>query len=615
MTASNRLRTADTAPLDIAAIRSEFPILNTQVHGKELVFLDSAASTQQPEAVIEAAGNYHRAHHANIHRGVYQLSQTATRLYEHARAVVAHFINAAEPAQCLFTRGATEAINLVASSWGRANLRPGDEVILSTLEHHSNIVPWQLAAQATGARIKVIPINDAGELLLDDYRQLLSPRTRMVAVNHVSNALGTINPVREIIADAHAVGALALIDGAQWIAHGRTDVQALDADFYAFSGHKLYGPTGVGVLYGKRHLLDAMPPYQGGGDMIEQVSFAETSYAPLPNKFEAGTPNISGAIGLAAAIDWLSSIGVERIGAHEQDLLAQATDALGRIPGLEIKGTAPRKSGVVSFVLTDPPIATLDIGTRLDLNAVCIRTGHHCCQPLMERLGVAATARASFGIYNNRQDVDRLAEALTEIVERARRSAVAKAARGAAAEASQAEPRPDAPDTQLQAKAAAAYPAAVADTPEAAAAEIADLFMLLPDWPMRHQYIIELGDKLPPMPKALKTEDNSVHGCQSTVHIAARLRPGSNDVIEFLADSDANIVRGLIALLQQIYSGQSAAAILAFDVDAFLGEIGLDQNLSMSRRNGLSAMVQRLRQLASQAQAQEQGPERLGQTP
>jgi len=612
MTASNRLRTADTAPLDIAAIRSEFPILNTQVHGKELVFLDSAASTQQPEAVIEAAGNYHRAHHANIHRGVYQLSQTATRLYEHARAVVAHFINAAEPAQCLFTRGATEAINLVASSWGRANLRPGDEVILSTLEHHSNIVPWQLAAQATGARIKVIPINDAGELLLDDYRQLLSPRTRMVAVNHVSNALGTINPVREIIADAHAVGALALIDGAQWIAHGRTDVQALDADFYAFSGHKLYGPTGVGVLYGKRHLLDAMPPYQGGGDMIEQVSFAETSYAPLPNKFEAGTPNISGAIGLAAAIDWLSSIGVERIGAHEQDLLAQATDALGRIPGLEIKGTAPRKSGVVSFVLTDPPIATLDIGTRLDLNAVCIRTGHHCCQPLMERLGVAATARASFGIYNNRQDVDRLAEALTEIVERARRSAVAKAARGAAAEASQAEPRPDAPDTQLQAKAAAAYPAAVADTPEAAAAEIADLFMLLPDWPMRHQYIIELGDKLPPMPKALKTEDNSVHGCQSTVHIAARLRPGSNDVIEFLADSDANIVRGLIALLQQIYSGQSAAAILAFDVDAFLGEIGLDQNLSMSRRNGLSAMVQRLRQLASQAQ--EQGPERLGQT-
>jgi len=613
MTASNRLRTADTAPLDIAAIRSEFPILNTQVHGKELVFLDSAASTQQPEAVIEAAGNYHRAHHANIHRGVYQLSQTATRLYEHARAVVAHFINAAEPAQCLFTRGATEAINLVASSWGRANLRPGDEVILSTLEHHSNIVPWQLAAQATGARIKVIPINDAGELLLDDYRQLLSPRTRMVAVNHVSNALGTINPVREIIADAHAVGALALIDGAQWIAHGRTDVQALDADFYAFSGHKLYGPTGVGVLYGKRHLLDAMPPYQGGGDMIEQVSFAETSYAPLPNKFEAGTPNISGAIGLAAAIDWLSSIGVERIGAHEQDLLAQATDALGRIPGLEIKGTAPRKSGVVSFVLTDPPIATLDIGTRLDLNAVCIRTGHHCCQPLMERLGVAATARASFGIYNNRQDVDRLAEALTEIVERARRSAVAKAARGAAAEASQAEPRPDAPDTQLQAKAAAAYPAAVADTPEAAAAEIADLFMLLPDWPMRHQYIIELGDKLPPMPKALKTEDNSVHGCQSTVHIAARLRPGSNDVIEFLADSDANIVRGLIALLQQIYSGQSAAAILAFDVDAFLGEIGLDQNLSMSRRNGLSAMVQRLRQLASQAQ--EQGPERLGQTP
>ena len=593
--------TADQPPLELAAIRSQFPILTTQVHGQGLVFLDSAASTQQPETVIEAVGNYHRLHHANIHRGVYQLSQTATRLYEHARATVARFVNAAEPAECLFTRGTTESVNLVASSWGRANLKPGDEIILSTLEHHSNIVPWQLVAQATGACIKAIPINDAGELLLDDYRRLLSPRTRLVAVNHVSNALGTINPVHEMINEAHAVGALVLIDGAQWIAHGRTDVQALDADFYAFSGHKVYGPTGIGVLYGKRHLLDAMPPYQGGGDMIERVTFAETTYAALPNKFEAGTPNISGAVGLAAAIDWVSSIGLERIGAHEQALLAQATERLGRIPGLEIKGTARHKSGVLSFILTDPPIATLDVGTQLDLHGVCIRTGHHCCQPLMARLGVAATARASFAIYNNAQDIERLADALTDIVERARSAAVARAADSGAVVTTPSDQPSDRASPQSEEATAYLYPAAVADTPDAAAADIAELFALLPDWPMRHQHIIELGDKLPPMPLALKTDSNSVQGCQSTVHIAARVKPGSDDIIEFLADSDANIVRGLIALLQQIYSGQSAAAILAFDIEAFFREIGLDRNLSMSRRNGLEAMVQRLRHLAGRS--------------
>ncbi len=302
---------ATSTTLDVAAVRAQFPILKTNADGRSLVYLDSAASTQQPESVIAAVSDYHRHHHANIHRGVYQLSQTATRMYENARLAVARFLNAAEPAECIFTRGATESINLVAATWGRANLQPGDEILLSTLEHHSNIVPWQMVARATGARIKVIPINDAGEILLDDYRRLLSPRTRLVAVNQVSNALGTINPVREIIAEAHAVGALALIDGAQWVAHGVTDVQALDADFYVFSGHKLYGPTGIGVLYGKRHLLDAMPPYQGGGDMIEQVTFAETSYAPLPSKYEAGTPNIAGAVGLAVAIDWVESLGLD----------------------------------------------------------------------------------------------------------------------------------------------------------------------------------------------------------------------------------------------------------------------------------------------------------------
>lgn len=563
--------------LDVAAVRAQFPILHTQVHGRPLVYLDSAASTQQPLTVIEAVSTYHRAQHANIHRGVYELSQTATRLYEEARATVARFLNASEPAECLFTRGATESINLVASTWGRANLKPGDEILLSTLEHHSNIVPWQMVAQATGARIRVMPINDAGEILMDEYRRLLSPRTRLVAVNQVSNALGTINPVREIIIDAHAVGALVLIDGAQWVAHGRTDVQALDADFYAFSGHKLYGPTGIGVLYGKRPLLDAMPPYQGGGDMIEQVTFELTTYAPLPGKFEAGTPNISGAVGLAAAIDWVESIGLERIGAHEQDLLRYATERLSAIPGLTIKGTAQRKSGVLSWVMVDPPIATLDLGTQLDLRGICIRTGHHCCQPLMDRFGVTSTARASMGVYNNRDDIDRLAEALAECVADARRSSAVLPGAGAVA----------------------AYPAAAAESPLAAADEIAEVFEFLPDWPMRHQHIIDLGDKLPPMPAALKTEANFVPGCQSVVHIAARVRPGTADIIEFLADSDANIVRGLIALLQQLYSGQPARAILAFDAEAFFARIGLDQHLSLTRRNGLASMVQRLRQLAS----------------
>ncbi|MBV5311181.1 SufS family cysteine desulfurase [Chromatium okenii] len=573
--------------LDVAAVRAQFPIFETTAHGLPLIYLDSAASTQQPTTVIAAVNDYHRQSHANIHRGVYQLSQTATRLYEEARLTVARFLNAADPAECVFTRGATESINLVAACWGATHLQPGDEIILSTLEHHSNIVPWQLVAEKTGAQIRVIPINDAGEIQLDAYRQLLSPRTRLVAVNQVSNALGTINPVREIIAAAHAAGAVVLIDGAQWIAHGVTDVQELDADFYVFSGHKLYGPTGIGVLYGKRHLLDAMPPYQGGGDMIEQVTFAQTTYAPLPSKYEAGTPNISGAVGLAAAIDWIQAIGLAQISAHEQRLLQHATARLSAISGLEIKGTAQHKSGVVSWIVVDPPLATLDIGTQLDLRGICIRTGHHCCQPLMDRFGIAATARASFGVYNNLDDIDRLAAALTDII--------------AAARAKQSHPSAKSSQSPpLQKGGWGDFKLTAAASPTAAANEIAEVFEFLPDWSMRHQHVIDLGDKLPPMPEELKTAATAVHGCQSTVHIAARIAPGTTDIIEFIADSDANLVRGLIALLQQIYSGQPAAAILAFDAEAFFARIGLDQHLSMSRRNGLAAMVQRVRALAQQ---------------
>lgn len=582
---------APSTPLDLAALRAQFPILETRVHDRPLAYLDNGASTQQPRQVIQAVSEYHTQYHANIHRGVYQLSRTATRMHDYAREVVAHFLHAAEPAECLFTRGTTESINLVAASWGRSSLGPGDEIILSTLEHHSNIVPWQMICEATGARIRVIPIDDAGQLRMDEYLRLLSPRTRLVAVNHVSNALGTINPVAEIIAAAHEVGALALIDGAQWVAHGVTDVQALDADFYAFSGHKLYGPTGIGVLYGKRRLLELMPPYQGGGDMIEQVSFERTTYAGLPNKFEAGTPHIAGAVGLAAAIEWLAGVGFERIGAHEQGLLDHATARLAAVPGLEIKGTASRKASLVSWVMVEPPIGTLDIGMQLDLRGICIRTGHHCCQPLMDRLGISSTARASFGVYNTLEEIDRLADALLEIATAARE----KARRVTTTDM----PGMTAAPTAVSAD-EVQYPGAVADSPEAAADEIAEIFELLPDWPMRHQQIMDLGERLQAMPASLKTEQSYVPGCQSQVHLIARIRPDSPDILEFVADSDAGIVRGLIAILQRLYSGQRTSAILAFDAHAFFARLGLDEHLSMTRRNGLSAMVERIRRLAAE---------------
>ena len=600
MTASSPLDPADRPALDAAAIRAQFPILRSSVHGQPLVYLDNAASAQKPDRVVDAVADYYLRQHANIHRGAYQLSLTATRLHEDARACVARFIKAAEPAECLFTRGTTESINLVAASWGTANLRPGDEIILSELEHHSNIVPRQMAAQATGARIRVIPIDDAGDLRLDVYRQLLSRRTRLVAVTQVSNALGTVNPVQELISAAHEVGALVLIDGAQWVSHGLTDVQALDADFYAFSGHKLYGPTGIGVLYGKRRLLEAMPPYQGGGDMIERVTFAQTTYAGLPNKFEAGTPHIAGAVGLAAAIDWLCGVGLEAAAAHEGRLLHHATQRLSAIPGVEIKGRARTKAGVLSWVVTDPPMGTLDIGAALDLKGICIRTGHHCCQPLMERLGLASTARASFGVYNTVAEVDCLAAELAALIDTARRRQISHGA------------RPATTGTHLRSGRSApapgiSYPGAQAGSPALAAELISEVFELLPDWSMRYQQLMDLGARLPVMPEALKTPANFVSGCQSLVYLDARVRPGSCDILEFLADSDAAIVRGLIALLQQLFSGQSAAAILAFDAQAFFGQLGLDQHLSLSRRNGLLAMVQRLRQLAGEAARQRQG--------
>lgn len=581
------------SPQDLAAIRAQFPLLRDGAKAGPLVYLDNAASTQKPEAVIEAIAEYYRHQHANVHRGAYRLSQAVTRHFEEARARVASFIGAAEPLECIFTRGTTESINLVASAWGRANLEGGDEILLTQLEHHSNIVPWQLAAEQSGARIRVIPIEDSGALRLDLLRQLLSPRTRLVAVTQVSNALGTLNPVAEIVATAHAAGALVLIDGAQWVAHGKTDVQALDADFYAFSGHKLYGPTGIGVLYGKRRLLESMPPYQGGGDMIERVTFERTTFADLPNRFEAGTPHIAGAIGLAAAIDWLCALGLERVAAHEARLLAAATACLSGIPGIAIKGLAPQRAGAVSFVATDPPISTLDIGTQLDLAGICIRTGHHCCQPLMDRLGLASTARASFAVYNTLDEVERLADVLSGIVTEARFKQTA--ARTPTPTTPSEDPAIEATDTGIE------YPSPAGDSPAAVAAQLRDLFESLPDWTMRYQQLIDLGRQLPPLPQTLKIPANRVHGCQSQVYLAARVMPGTGDTLEFLADSDAEIVRGLIGLLQRLFSGQRAQAILEFSTQGFFTAIGFDQHLSLTRRNGLSAVVERLRRLAHQA--------------
>ena len=399
----------------IEQIRADFPILSQQVHGKPLVYLDNGASAQKPKAVIERISRTYETEYANVHRGVHYMSQKATDAMEAARRRVREFINAKSDKETIFVRGATEGINLVAASWGRANLSPGDEIVLSVLEHHSNIVPWQLIAEQTGAVIRVVPIDDDGEFLFDEYLKLLSDRTRMVAVTHVSNALGTVVPVAEVIRAAHERGALALIDGCQAAPHMKIDMQALDADFYTFSGHKLYGPSGIGVLYGKEHLLDAMPPYQGGGEMIDRVTFEKTTFADLPFKFEAGTPHIAGIIALGSAIDYVEGIGFEAIAAHEHDLLAYATEQLSAMNSVDIVGTAREKAAILSFNIRD--VHPHDVGTILDYDGIAVRTGHHCAQPVMDRFDVAATVRASFGLYNTREEVDALVQGINRVQE------------------------------------------------------------------------------------------------------------------------------------------------------------------------------------------------------
>ncbi len=404
-----------TTGFDVERVRQNFPILNEKVHGKPLVYLDSAATSQKPQAVIDAMSRFFLKHNANVHRGVHYLAERATEEYEGARVKAQRFLNARDPSEIIFVRGTTEAINLVAQTYGKTRVREGDEVLVTAMEHHSNIVPWQILCEQTGARLRVAPMNDVGEILLDELGELMAPKTRLVAITHVSNVLGTINPIRRVVEMAHAQGARVLVDGAQAAPHLKLDVQALGCDFYAFSGHKMYGPTGIGVLYGRSDLLEEMPPYQGGGDMILSVAFEKTIYNKIPYKFEAGTPNLVGAVGLAAAIDFLAGLGHEALAAHEQDVVAYGSRALADVPGLRLIGTARTKASVLSFVLHD--VHPHDVGTILDREGIAVRTGHHCAQPLMQRLGVAATARASLACYSTRQDIDALVAGLGKVRE------------------------------------------------------------------------------------------------------------------------------------------------------------------------------------------------------
>lgn len=558
------MRIDDATLPDVQRIRADFPILAQTVQGKRLVYLDNAATTQKPRAVIDATSRYYEEYNSNIHRGAHTLAVRATDACEAARRTMQAFLNAAREEEIVFTRGTTDGINLVAAAYGRLELGPGDEVLLTEMEHHSNIVPWQLICDQTGARVVAAPINDRGELIFEEFEKLLSARTKLVAVAHVSNALGTINPIRSIVNAAHAVGAVVLVDGAQAVAHSKVDVQALDADFYVLSAHKLYGPTGIGVLYGKYDLLNRMPPYQGGGSMIRSVSFEKTTFLDPPLRFEGGTPNIAGVVGMAEGVRYLQSIGVERAAQHEHELLELAQAQLGGVEGLRIIGTAAEKASIISFVVEG--IHADDIGRMLDREGVAIRVGHHCAEPLMKRFGVSATARASFAVYNSRDEVTALVAAVRKAV---------NVARGACA-VQKVEVRPS------------------AETIEQTQSRIVKEFESCGDWEAKYQRIIDIGRSHPHIPDELKQDRLKVKGCQSTVWLHAK---PENDKVVFTAESDSLIVNGLVALLLRVYSNRTPEEIIGTEPH-FIADIGLAENLSQVRSNGLAAMVRDIRNYA-----------------
>ena len=533
-------------------LREQFPALQQQVHGRELVYLDNAATTQKPLCVIEAMNNYYRRHNANVHRASHALSAAATRDFENARSKVQTFINADRLESIIWTRGTTEAINLVAQSWGEAHLHADDEVILSELEHHANIVPWQLLAKRIGFTIKVIPILSSGELDMQAYQNLLSANTKLVSVCHVSNSLGIINPIKKITQLAHAKGAKVLIDGAQAVAHIDIDVQALDCDFYAFSGHKVLGPTGIGVLYGKLELLEAMPPWQGGGEMIERVSFTGTSFQKPPFKFEAGTPAIAEAIGLAAALDFLGS--QQQAQAYESDLLNYARQQLGRIQGISFYGDTHNKVAVISFAITGHH--QKDIATALDHHGIAIRAGHHCTMPLMQALGINGTLRIALAFYNTFEEIDALVIALTEITN--------------------------------------------GNSDELDPSSMGALALLRNEksWDARYRQLMLLGKKptATDYPHRLRAPENLIAGCESEAWLCHCIDADSLE-ITFYADSDSKIIRGLLALVLDICDGKTANEISTIDFEEIFSELGLQQHLSPSRGNGLLAIIERVKQV------------------
>ncbi|WP_461536129.1 SufS family cysteine desulfurase [Spongorhabdus nitratireducens] len=563
--------------LSVKELRQDFPLLHQNVSNHSLVYLDNAATTQKPDRVIKVIDRFYRQDNANVHRASHTISARATHAFEDAREQVRTFLNAPHTDEIIWTRGATEAINLVAQSYGRTFLKPGDEILLSAMEHHANIVPWQVVAEQTGASIKVIPLTPKGELDMATLPELLSNKTRIVAVSHVSNAIGTVNPVQEIVRQAHAVSAIVLVDGAQAVSHFPVDVQQLGCDFYVFSGHKVFGPTGIGVLYGRQDLLNQMPPWQCGGEMIKQVSFDGTTFNTLPFKFEAGTPNMAGSIGLAAALEFLQQQDRTSLQQHEEQLRVHAEQRLRQIPEIRLVGTARQKVSVVSFTVEG--IHNQDIGFLLNQKGIAVRTGHHCAMPLMDHLGIDGTIRASFAPYNTLEEVDYFVDSLQQIIKQQLYSCNAS------------EPSTQSESNQTETAATSLEaPFSQFSTDQNAANTLLDALHSSRDWQSRYRQLMLMGKNMAPLEQHWKTEDSRLHGCESQVWLHHHYDDNSMKLY-FAADSDARIIRGLIMLVMLLCNGKTALEIQSLSFEDEFETLGLLTHLSPSRGNGLRAIV------------------------
>ena len=567
--------------MDLHSIRQQFPALQQQVNDHPLIYLDNAATSQKPEVVIKAVEQFYRYQNANVHRGAHLLSERATSAFEASRTTVQQFINAASEQEIIWTRGTTEGINLIAQSYARPQLQPGDEILLTELEHHANIVPWQIVAEQTGAVIRGVPINDNGDLNLQRFSELLNDKTRIVSLTHTSNALGTINPVAGLVRQAKTAGAVVVIDGAQAVPHLEIDVQRLGCDFYLFSGHKLFAPTGIGVLYGRMALLETMPPWQGGGEMIKRVSFSGTTYNDLPFKFEAGTPNISGALGLAEAIRFLTALDRKTLAQHERALMSKAIELCSAIPGFNRIGSPTACASILSFQLSSHH--QQDIGLLLDQQGIALRTGHHCAMPLMERLGLPGTVRASFCFYNTLEEVERFAQALEQISQ-SRSFAVAETV-------SEQSIFNDSP-----------FGREIRDS------DIIALLTSLKSWNDRYREIMQLGKQLPAFTSSMKSEQYRISGCESDAWL--QVSRDDKGALWFAADSDARIIRGLIALVLAALNGRQPEAILAFDLEDYFARLHLLRHLRPSSGNGLKAIIEAVKKCAREASGQSSDAER-----